>query len=921
MGVITIAVALLSLSVGPPPPDDPPRVTNIEVVAGEPFGVGKITFEPAAGESLLALVDGYQLTEDDRRIFYPVLSQRFIDRVLDAATPRETQLASRLTVWFLFKGDKPLRLRLAGNETTAFEAPVQLLRPNAARRLVRQWWREYSAEARGRTTSGEIPPLVESYMVAMLARRLGFESEQLSGDASKRDPVRKTLDLVFDTESLKSGLMFELMTGAMPAGEWTQPLPEPIAWTPATPLPAGEVAIEPLATVVPAECFYLRFGSWQNQLWLKRLMAEYGGDLSRLIDLRGYKSPGSDRLLAQLALEPTKWDDLFGGSVIADIAVIGTDTYVADGASIGILFESSNGLFQRNLTSRRQQFAKEHAGEGVELQAIALGTTEATLMRSPDQSVRSFFVSADKFHLVTTSETLARRFLEAHAGLGRLSDEASFRQARRVDPVARQDTMFLFASDAFFHNLLSPKYQIELRRRAYADAARNVLQCAMWAAASEGLQTEDIQALIQLGFLPPEFFGYARPARGQVYVGHVNRALIAESKIPLADVEVDRVSPAEADWFRERAAYFTEKIGRFDPVVVAMKRFAVDESRERLAIDARIAPFSPGKYDWLGRMLGPPTADQLVGSQNDALTLQVSLQQDFLGPERTKDFYQLFAAVQNEPMELALVEPRRFLQTLQSLKQVPGYVVAWPNPGILNSFPLGFRGRPDEEGFTYSRLLDLWRLEYQDYAALGFDRERLNANKSLWHTEPGERLAQMRLRVGDVSQSHLRGLANTYFYWRSWDASLANMRMVNHLAQQFGLAPETALPAAQQLLGVQMICPLGGTYELHPISPSRSLWISTKWPEAARPRVPEGYQAALFNWFRGLSADVIQTDDQFVIHAILDVHRNPGDGDSPLPSFDLFKGFGQVTSLGGLLGGESSSGNRSAKTGAAEPSK
>ena len=884
------------------PADDQLRISNVEIVAGEPFGIGKVTIEPGLGESLFEIVDGYHLSDAEHRLLYPVMSQRLLDRVLDATGSPDARQASRLTFWFLVRGDQPLKLRLAGRETVEFEAKIQKLRPNASRRLARQWWREYSAEARKKTASGELPPLVESYMVAMLARRLGLENERLSGDVSKRDPLRQTLDLVFDTESLMSSLMFDIMTDDVSPTDQLQPLPEPIAWSGGPRLAdEQEIAIEPLATAVPAECFYLRFGNWQNQLWLKRLTAEYGGDLSRLIQLRGYKSPGSDRMLDQLALEPSKWDDLFGGKVIEDIAVIGTDTYVADGASIGILFESKNDLFRKNLNKRRAQFAEEHSKDGVILQERHFDPHLVTFLQSPDNLVRSFFVSRDQFHLVTTSETLARRFLQAVDGTGRLSDEPSFRNARRVNPVGRDDTMFLFVSEAFFDNLLSPKNQIELRRRAYAQAAQNVWQCATWAAAIEGTPSVDPTALIQAGFLPQNFQLPSQALQQQPSAIDSSDIVAAQTQLPLADVTIQRVTASESTWFRTRAEYFTQKIGRFDPLVIALKRYAVDDSLERLAIDARIAPFSPHKYDWMGTLLGPPTADQLVGSQNDAISLQVSLQQDLLGPERNKSFYQLFAAIQNEPVAFDIFDPRDFLKTAKSLKQIPGYLVAWPNPGILKSVPLGFRGRPDEQGYTHSRILNLWRLEFQDYAALSFDRDRLEATKSLWHTVPGERMAQVRLRVGDLSQSHLSGLANTYFYWRSWESSLANVRLVNQLAQQFGLDPQSAWLAAEQLLGVKLVCPLGGDYEFRQISPSRSLWYSTAWPNPDMPRLPDKYQAAIFNWFRGLSADVIQTDDQFVIHAILDVHRNEAPSDSTLPSFDLFKGFEKIGTLTGFL--------------------
>lgn len=882
---------------------DGPRITNVEIVSGEPFGIGKVTFEPAANESLFELIDAYQLSDAEQRVLYPVVSQRFLDRILDATDSSGAGQSSRLTVWFLVRGDQPLQLRLAGRETVAFDAELQKPRSNAFRRLIRQWWREYSAQAQNKTANGALPPLLESYLAAMLSGRLGLELDRAGFRSAQRDPLRQTMDLVFDTESLKSDLMFELMVEDAAPEAALRPLPDPILWTPAPRMVEGvDVAVEPMATVVPRECFYLRFGNWQNQLWLKRLLAEYGGDFSRLIQLRGYKSPGSDRMLQQLALEPSKWDDLFGGNVIADIAVVGTDTYVADGASIGILFQSRNDFFKTNLEKRRGQFVLDHAKEGVVLHPLTIGETPVTLLQSPDQSVRSFLVSQDNFHLVTTSQTLATRFLEAGRGAGALANEPSFRNARRTNPVDRDDTLFLFVSESFFHHLLSPKYQIELRRRSYARAAQNLLQCASLAATSEGMDPSDIGSLIQAGFLPRHF---QWPANGVTPIASIDdsspAAISPQLNVPVADVTIDRVSAAETQWFQARAQYFQEKIGRFDPLVIALKRYAVDDQHERLAIDARIAPFAPHKYDWLGTLLGPPTADQLVGSNNDVLSLQLSLQQDFLGPERNKNFYQLLIAIQNEPVTLEALDPRRFLKSIRSLKQIPGYIVAWPNPGILNSVPLGFRGQPDPDGYLYSRLLDLWRLEFEDFAALAFDRQRLESMKSMWHTVPGERMAQARLRIGNLSESHLSDLASTYFFWRSWDASMANVRLVNQLVQQFGLDPHQAWSTAEQLLELKFVCPLGGTYELQQISPTRALWVSSAWPDPDAPRLPEHYQAAIFQWFRGLSADVIQTDDQFVVHAILDVQRNETAADSPLPSFDLFKGFQKIGSLSDFL--------------------
>ncbi|MEZ6106355.1 MAG: hypothetical protein R3B96_09650 [Pirellulaceae bacterium] len=64
-------------------------------------------------------------------------------------------------------------------------------------------------------------------------------------------------------------------------------MPPDIAWGPPHRVDLSDeaIAIEPLAEHVPEECLYVRFGSWNNQIWLKQFMLSYGEDLSRLIAL------------------------------------------------------------------------------------------------------------------------------------------------------------------------------------------------------------------------------------------------------------------------------------------------------------------------------------------------------------------------------------------------------------------------------------------------------------------------------------------------------------------------------------------------------------------------------------------------------------------------------------------------------------
>jgi hypothetical protein len=153
------------------------------------------------------------------------------------------------------------------------------------------------------------------------------------------------------------------------------------------------------------------------------------------------------------------------------------------------------------------------------------------------------------------------------------------------------------------------------------------------------------------------------------------------------------------------------------------------------------------------------------------------------------------------------------LEIWQTIREIPGYLGGWPKPGAVDWMPrLG--GEPDAEGFTYSRILELWRLQFDDFAVLSFDKERLERLRTTLHIEPYERPAQIRLEIEDPSQSRLRDWVNVVNYRRGWQASIANVRMLNTLIEQFGVPEEQARDVAETLLDVRLVCSLGGDYEL-----------------------------------------------------------------------------------------------------------
>ena len=109
------------------------------------------------------------------------------------------------------------------------------------------------------------------------------------------------------------------------------------------------------------------------------------------------------------------------------------------------------------------------------------------------------------FHFVTSSEKLARRFLETASGQGSLGGSREFRYAPDRHAACAYDTVFIYLSDAMFRNMVSPQYRIETARRLAADADIQLVQLARLDSATEGRPDDTFAQLIEGGFLPPDF--------------------------------------------------------------------------------------------------------------------------------------------------------------------------------------------------------------------------------------------------------------------------------------------------------------------------------------------------------------------------------------------------------------------------------
>jgi len=885
-----------------------------EASPGVPFGVGRITIDANDVGGLINLEQALLFEQDDR-VLYPAISTAMPGRVLGQLLGTTVDgPPSSITWYFLVRGDGPLKLTVQTPARLQMVLDVRPEPPQRRGKMFTEWWNTYSQQTKAQVDSGDYSPLIQVYLQSMLSARLGLPPAQpISEEVSA---AQKSVELLVAAERLRMEVLRET---AMGRGDFAsaadQPVPGAHPWPPLVlPQVPPNVAVEPIATRVPEECFYVRFGNFQNYLWLDGLMQEYSGDIASMVTLRGYYAPMNDRIQKQLGLKKSGLDKLLGSSVIADIALIGRDTYVSEGAAIGVLFQMKGPALMTGLGLQRSQWLNQEKANGATMETVKIKDVDVSFLSTPDNQIRSYLVKDGDFVLVTTSRTMAERFLETGKGERALASSEEFRFARSLMPLERDDTIFVYFSCRFFQELLSPQYQIEMRRRMQSVTDMEVLAMARLVAKAEGNSAKSMEELVAAGMLP-KGFGRRPDGSGPVEQGEVvmdSRRGARGSYLPVPDVKLEAVTAAEQQRYAQLVSVYQQQWKQMDPLMIGLKRYALPlppnapkdaQPLERLVIDGNIAPLNEQKYAWVTSNLGPPTREFITPAPGDIISVQAVLRGG-MGLAQVPPHH-LFIGVQDMP-PLGEFPPKGILKTFQFLKSTPGYLGGWPKPGYLDMLPFGLAGRPDAYGFT-RMLFGLWRREGAGFSVLSFDFPLLAEVTQHLQVAIAENEAQVRVHVGDISGAQLSEWVHWNYFQRAKQASQSNVKLLHTLHQQLHVPFDECLPQAEKLLDAKLRCTLGGKYEtMIDRRTGARFWRSTAWSDGTT----ADFQAPLLKWFRGLDLHLTKFDDRVVAHVELDMARAPGapgnapaEADAPkeggegsatmqLPFFNLFGGQG-----------------------------
>lgn len=833
------------------------------------YGVVHLKIE-SAGKPFRILPDQpwCQLKAAGNRALYPVFPVSDGDNAYWSQADRP-HAASTLEALFLFRGGDPLKVVWTLPDGQTVEKTITPQQdPKQHRTTLGEWWQRYRYAAKMRNESDEYPPQIENYLVAMLAERFGFSAPEIQNRWSGRSDVDQAFGLLLGAESIRVAMQREtILKHTRRDQPLNRKLPKSTA-PPAITLPTfdkSQVQTEPIAAHVPAECFYVRCGTFQNFRWLRSNLTQWGGMGRDLTALRGWNYHIRDQLEYQLALKETVLSKLFGDTLISDVAVIGMDPFVRAGASVGVVFEARNSpLLKIQLDQLRKDALK--ADPNARENTVKIAGRDVSFLSTADNKIRAFYAVDGQYHLICTSRTIVERFFEAGQNQDSLADLDEFLYARHLMPTTRDDAAFVYLSDLFFRNLVGPKYRVEMTRRTQAVAEIELVHLAQLAAKAEGADFETIAKLEEGGFLPMNF--HIRPDGSHTAIrdGQIVDSLRGArgTFLPVADVDIDEITESELEAYENFSRYYRSQWERMDPAILALKRQTAAQGRQRITVDVHITPYARRHYQSLADSLGNANAWKLIPLKGDLAQGSINF------GERAgfvRDQFG-FAGVRDLSKEASdfKIENGRVYETVTP----PIYY------GLLSQQSLstdsandrkekdGQANRPKQKSLSASSIF-FYPFEAPDQAEI---RENLKMQKV-------ETPAQLRVWINRLADTQIAKIINAHAYLRARRASAGNTRFLHVLTEQFQVEPKAALDIAERVMGADLVCRMGGEYQLMKDDREMPVWRSTAWRKPSYHQiheVPESFVSALLQGFH--EAELNFSIDQTTLSSHLDVELN-----------------------------------------------
>ncbi len=864
--------------------ESPKATVEATAIAGEPFGVGQVTIQfDAQARVDLKPDQPVWLTEKSQRVLYPAVEQL-----------RDEQKQLRgVTVRFLFQGTENLNLQATAIGSYTVQVTPDRTRSNATQ--LSAWWDAYSRPAHDMVGELAGHDMLRNYLKLMLARRLKLTLPDQS--TALASPVPMLLDGNSDfarlahellgTSSIRVAMQKEVLLDVPERREKASfPLPPPLT-LPSVTIPNFKPdLVEALAGHVPEECIYVRFQTLADWKWFRGTLSDWGGNLTTFVAQRGLDQGIQRRLERQLALNEETAAELFSNDAIAEFALVAGDTFYNEGAAFGMLFRANDSAaLQASIERQRRSAARGTPQARLTTEKIA--GRDVSFLGTADNSIRSFHaVDGDK-HFVTTSRHLVERFFEAGAGEGSLAKLKAFQYARSKFPLVPNIPVFIYMSDPFFANFLSPQYRIEMTRRARALAALELVQMARWAAIAERRPYETTQDLIAAGLLPESVQFRAEGGELLLNNGVPSDSLrgAAGTFLPIPDMQVTGATNSEQVAYKRFNDQYLGVWKKMDPVTIALRHEQREKGGDRLVADVSITPLAQRAFAGSPLMWFPILRATNAGVKAPAgsiLHLSAALSLEFF-PKGKHPYYAIAGLNESPDAPVAVLKNGILELAHKPQDAIPG-LSAYMGINNMQTLVKDLKGvlRPDgdppegEYVFDESPFTLTWTRFWDDWIAISPRRDTLEQLTPAPVIEPMERPAQIRFTLAQLQGTRWGELARMGLFVQARHLSAANPCLLHELMQQLHLESDEALPLAEELLRGRLVCPLGGRYVAVSAPGRPAQWVSTAWTTPSLSdinAVPASFETSFLHWFRGLAAETTVDADTLTIH--FELNTNP----------------------------------------------
>ena len=380
-----------------------------------------------------------------------------------------------------------------------------------------------------------------------------------------------------------------------------------IDWKPL--LKGAEPQLDPLAKLIPADQHVLFFPSFEA---MTKVSNEANNSDAFLLKATAPRSDDLDivgRYQRQLGLTLTTLGRMVGPAAIKSIAVTGSDSYFPTGTDVAVLFETDHPDVLLGLVAAQiGMSASKHPG--VEPKTGNVKGLKYQGFLSPDREVSSYVAQLNGAVVVTNSLAQLERLASVGKGTDPISSLDEYKFFRTRYPLGdKNETAFLFLSDATIRRWCSPRWRIASARRTFTAAAMADLTCDNVQAIVVGkMQPQPLHtdlALVDAGQLKLMNWGISSSTQGSL-----------EFMTPIVELPIEKVTKSEADTYNQwRDGYERNWRWAFDPIALR-----IGVAPDKLSGDLTVMPLIAGSEyrDFLTMSRGAQIAPG-AGDPHDAL--------------------------------------------------------------------------------------------------------------------------------------------------------------------------------------------------------------------------------------------------------------------------------------------------------------